>query len=772
MKRWFSTAAAALVFGASLTLLSPAVGQPVGTSSPPTIPSPPIVGLDVPDTVNVIVPQARRHSWRIEQPRVELATAGATVAIDDQLATTTLELALRNTASVPQEAALLIPVPEGATIRSFQYDGTGPEPTAKILPKEDARRLYDSIVSKQKDPGLLEFAGLNVIKSSVFPIPANTTQSVRIVYEQVLSADAGRLDYVLPRSESLGASGATWTMKGTIKHARGVASVYSPSHDLSSEIKNGVATFSVSDASARAGGALRLSVMAAPAEAGSIAASVFAYPDPTLGENSGYFMLIMSPPGSASRGAGETALKRDLTIVIDRSGSMRGEKMQQAKDAAVNILQGLEDGESFSIIDYSDSLASFAPSPTKMNAKTRGEGIAYVKSLEANGGTNIHDAVLEALRPAPAEGSLPLVLFLTDGLPTVGETRETAIREAAEKANAHKRRLFTFGVGYDVNSPLLSNLARVSRGAPTFVMPSENVEQKVSQVFRRLQGPVLASPVLTALRGGEPDTRMIREVLPGALGDVFEGDQVIVVGQYFGTDRLTLRLSGERAGGSGSFDVNVSLKDASARQSFVPRTWATRKIAALIAQVRDAQAGGDISDPASNPKTKELVDEIVRLSLRWGIMTEYTSFIATEPSVALNDHATIRRMALDNLAERAVVRAGAASVNQEANLGGMAAAPMVSGTQLYLDKDMKEVEITTVQMVGDQTFYRRGARWVDQRVQAKEADPVDETIDVGTARFAEVLETLREQNLLGVLALEGEVEVQMGVKRVLIRNRG
>ncbi len=718
------------------------------------------------DEVNVIVPVARRPVWNQSATPVALQSMTAMVDIDEQTAVTQLELTLHNPAGRAREAQVLIPVPEGATIRSFQYDGTGPEPTAKLLPRDEARRIYDTIVASMRDPGLLEFAGSSVIRSSVFPIPAGATQKVRITFEQVIAADAGRLDYYLPRTESLASSGVAWTVQGSVKSKTPIASVYSPSHDLIAEKQGEKWTFKVTERGASNPGALRLSVLRRPDAPDGVAASVFAYPDASLGENSGYFLLLMNLPSAQVKA--EDMTKREITLVIDRSGSMRGEKMDQAKAAGQSIVQGLRDGELLNIIDYSDSLSSFSPKPIIVDAKSRAEAAAYIKGLEANGGTNIRDALVEAVTPSPQAGTLPIVLFLTDGLATVGETRESAIREAVAKANGFNRRIFTFGVGYDVNSPLLSSIARATRGATTFVLPGENVETKVSQVFRRLNGPTLAEPTIVGLdAGGAVSTRIIRSTLPSNLPDVFEGDQIIIAGEYHGVTRLPLRLAGTVGGQAKQFDMALDLRDASARNAFVPRMWASRRMGGLIDQIRESTADNPRIDTTKDAKTKELVDEIVRLSTRWGIMTEYTSFIATEPKM---DHLRALSTAVRNLEDRAADRAGAAGVNQESNAAAMQSPSPMSGRQVYFDKDMRKVEVATVQMIGNQTLFRRGQRWVDSRLPIREDDGADEVVQVGTARYQEVVDELSKQDLLGVLGLDGEVDMQIGGKRVRVQN--
>ncbi len=151
--------------------------------------------------------------------------------------------------------------------------------------------------------------------------------------------------------------------------------------------------------------------------------------------------------------------------------------------------------------------------------------------MTARGGTNIHDALLESLRPAPAEGTLPIVLFMTDGLPTIGQTSEASIRDLARQHNPHHKRIFSFGVGVDVNTPLLEKIAYENRGFTTFILPAEDVEVKVGRVFDRLKGPVLADPELTI--GGD-GPRRVSALIPDRLPDLFEGDQIVLLGQYRG----------------------------------------------------------------------------------------------------------------------------------------------------------------------------------------------------------------------------------------------
>jgi Ca-activated chloride channel family protein len=729
----------------------------------------------IPEHVNIIVPPMPPRPWPGRPDPVRLSGVNLSIGINDQVSTSTLELTLTNPSGAPQEAQVLLPVPDGVAIRSLQYDGVGPEPKAEILPRDEARRIYESIVNRYKDPALVEFVGLNLLKTSVFPVPPNGSQKLRLTYEQLLPLDGNRVDFAMPRSEALAGGQVAWTITADITSKRPIATVYSSSHDIVTErvsatrVRARLTTKSEADR-----GSFRLSYVTEKPGGDALAATVFAYPSADAGpEGGGYFLLLAAPPATMSEH--RPKVKREVILVLDRSGSMRGEKMKQVREAAIQIVRGLEDGEAFNIVDYSDTIASFAEKPVVKDAATAKEAEAYLARLEANGGTNIHDALAEALRTPPTDGMLPIVLFLTDGLPTVGERSETRIREAAKAMNKEHRRLFTFGVGFDVNTPLLVALANNSRAASTFVLPEEDVEVKVSQVYRRLVGPVMAFPALgVAGAPGPVRARPIREVLPAELPDVFEGDQIVVLGQYTGEKPVQLRITGQLAGREVSFDATIDPKAASARNGFVPRIWATRKVAALVDEVR--QAGADGVKP-EDTRMKELVDEIVRLSTRYGILTEYTAFLAREDVAFAPGAATrLRAEVHENLQHRAVGgRTGAAGVSQQVDVAAKSAAanaPAATGGLYYMagdDGKEKAVRATNIQQVADRTFFNRSNRWVDSQILDKEGEAPDRTVEFGTEAYFRLAADLAKEDRQSVLAQGGDVYLLVGRERVLVR---
>jgi Ca-activated chloride channel family protein len=736
---------------------------------------------------NLIVPQSRSYSLSGSQQQVEITGVTADVRILEQVATTTMDVSLANPTNRLQEAEMLVPVPDGAVVRSFTFEGSAKEPTAKLLPKAEAQSIYRSIVAKLRDPALLEFSSYSLIRSSVFPIAAGGKQRVRITYEQVLKADGNRIDYVLPRSESFEGSAIPWTISLRITASAPISGVYSPSHQVTVENSgNQIALVKTAPNKQLEPGPFRLSYLA---NSSQITASLMAYPDARAG--GGYFLLLAGVPADLQQQ--QSAMKREVTLVLDRSGSMKGEKIEQVRSAALQVLEGLDDGEAFNIIDYSDTVAKFSEQPVIKDEKMLGQARNYIKRIKADGGTNIHDALVEALRQPPTPNMLPLTIFLTDGLPTVGVTGEAQIRKAVVETNAHKRRIFSFGVGYDLNAPLLTSISSATRGTPTFVFPHENVEAKVSHVFKRLSGPVLADPQLATLdTSGAVTTRAVREVLPIELNDVFEGDQLVLLGQYQTGEPLHFRLSGNYLGAPRTFDFKFDLSKTTTRNAFVPRLWASRKIARLVEIITEDGAENTASyyyrkaasaaaynsagirptTPTAaeyDPKLKELVDEIVRLSTEFGVLTEYTAFLAMD-GTDLTNLESLNVRARDSLVNNAQnVRSGMGGVTQASNISNQISQSSANRSNGYLAQNMQRVEITTVQQITDRTFFKRNNRWVDANALKNESAKPDRVIEFGTPEFYKLVDQLVREGREGILALSGELLLVVDGKTVLIK---
>ncbi len=720
---------------------------------------------------HIIVPQSR--SWRpapdVEAIRIE--KVGARVEILEQAATTTLDIHLRNPGRRPAEAVLLVPVPDGAVVHAFDFQGAAAEPTAKLLPASEARRTYDTIVAQVRDPALLEFAGYGLIRTSVFPVPPGGTQRVRLAYHQILATDSNRMDYVLLRSELLDAE-VPWEVSVEIECRSPIATVYSPSHNLA--IKRhapGRLSLRAQEGGRIEAGPFRLSCLL---ERSGLSASLFAYPDPKVG--GGYFLLLAGLP--AAPPAKERRVLREITVVIDRSGSMAGGNMDQAKAAALQVIEGLLDGESFNIIDYSNGVELFAPKPVLRTEESVRQARAYLGALRPLGGTNIHDALVEALRQPPSPGMLPIVLFLTDGLPTIGRTSEVAIRELVEQGNPHRRRVFTFGVGHDVNVPLLDRIAEVTRSTSTYVLPGEDVEVKVAQVYRRLFGPVFSGAKLETLdAAGNVTTLAVRELIPMVLPDLFDGDQLVLLGQYRGEAPLRFRVGGNFLGEDRQFLMEFPLDGTTTRNAFVSRLWAGRRIAYLIDQIRQGGAAGAerpavVGDSIFNdPRFRELREEILRLSTEFGILSEYTSFLATEGTNLAAWDALAAECGREIEGKAVRVRSGGGAVAQGLNVDKGKKQERVAAKSAFYNSKMEEVEVENVVQVCDRGFFKRGDAWIDGNVIAQKGDiKADRTVVFGTPEFAALLDALVLEGRQALVARKGEIFLRYQNLNILVRN--
>jgi len=714
----------------------------------------------------------------------------ADVLISGTVAKTTITMVVSNPTRSRAQAQVVLPVPAGSAISTFGIDGIGDEPTAELLPREEATRRYQEIVRKMVDPGLLEFVGNAMIQSSVFPVEPGAERTVTIEYEQVLDAHRGTVEYVLPRSSATSNTGIAWDLNIEVESDKDdLGTVFSPSHPIVST-PHGDRRMSVEVPMLDEPGAF---VLYAATSAATDEPTVLMYP---TDDTSGYFMFVADAPDSADSD-GDPML-RDVTIVIDRSGSMRGEKLEQAKEAAKQVVYGMRNGERISIVDYSSDVRSYADSSVVITKDSRKQVVEYIDRIRSGGGTNLHDALIEALTQPSDERMLPLVLFMTDGLATEGKTGEVEIRDAAAKNNASDRRVFTFGVGLDVNAPLLDAISQQTSAEPTYVLPGEDVEMKVGRVFDQLNGPVMLD---TAFYGGVGEfcgTGMTKEMMEqinqsrvhsiedGGLGDLYTGSRVVILGKYENPSKMAMwmRLTGTHNDQHVVIGTHASMQETSARYGFIPRLWAQQRIDSLIDQIRISTADG------SKPND-ELVEEITKLSLEHGVMTEYTAFLASE-DMSINElvrenefgESDMTTQAWSQMESQTASRSGSAGVSQSLNRKDSRVSDLAlrvaphstvqsSGmkkSNAYYDADMNRIEITTVQRGAGSTLYRKDGRWIDGSVSENIEQTIDETIEFATDEYWLLVEDLTSQGRQWIVANRGEIELMNHGKRILVQN--
>jgi len=749
--------------------------------------------VPLPRPIRIVPPSPPPISYKIK----ELAMHAN---IKDQVGQVQVTQTFVNTGSAVIQAQFVFPLPYDGAIDRLTFMVDGKEYDAKLLPKDQARAIFESYVRQTKDPALLEWIGQGMFQTSVFPIPPGAERKVIIKYSQLLRKDQNLTDFLYPLATAKYTSSPVEkvTLHANIESSSEIKTVYSPTHAVNIQRSDANhAVVSLEQTNVVPGTDFRLFYDAAP---GKLSANVLSYrPDPN---DEGYFLLLASPEIKSQM---QDPPKKTVIFVLDRSGSMSGKKIEQAKEAVKFVLNNLKEGDTFNIVAYDSTVESWKPELQKHDDATRKAAIGFVEGIYAGGSTNIDGALSTALSQISDTSRPNFVIFLTDGLPTHGETNEQKIAANAKAKNQSKVRIVSFGVGYDVNSRLLDRISRDNFGQSEYVRPNENIEASVSKLYNRMSSPVMTDvKVAIDVEGG--DANSVNRLYPKQVWDIFAGEQIVIAGRYKKPGAGKVVISGKVGSEEKKFDFPATLADKSGDQSyaFVEKLWAIRRVGEIIDQL-------DL-----HGKNDELVKELVELSTKHGILTPYTSFLADDQArpgqladvranVELAERLSLRLgeaegrsgvaqraekkyyQSADNLDEvarsaRPQAEAGEASAppanaygsssgprsRAAGGLGksaGKPAAPSSSAggyggvTIRDIDTD-REVAADGVRKAGDETVYRRGKMLI--AANAKEIDPEKDKAKIKAIKrfseeyFALVKANNRQEN--AILAQQGEEE--------------
>ena len=474
----------------------------------------------------------------VEIKPMETRAHSADIAIDGQAASVSVEAVFFNPNGVQIEGTYFFPLPANVAVSQFSMVVNGKEMKGELLDAQKARQVYEDIVRRLKDPGLLEYVGMQMIKVRVFPIMPASEVKVRLAFQHLVEKDAGMYMLRYPLSSAMPADRkpvGQVTLRVNLTSRIALKNIYSPTHAIDKTQKsdfNAVVGFEAKNVMPDRDFLLYWS----EAEE-DIGANLLTHRPP--GE-AGYFMLMLSPKIEVAEA--QIAAK-DVIFVLDRSGSMQENgKIDQAKGALRYCVQKLRDRDRFNLITFSTTVSAFRDGLMPATRENIQAAVEFIDKIEAAGGTAIDEALEVALKMAAAAQGLPMVLFLTDGLPTVGETDVERILKNARERNAKAARIFAFGVGFDVNAHLLDRLAEEGRGARDYVKPQENIELKVSNLYAKVDSPVL-SDVEVIYEGVK-----VEDVYPRRPPDIFRGSQMVLLGRFEGQGEHALRVRGKVAG--------------------------------------------------------------------------------------------------------------------------------------------------------------------------------------------------------------------------------
>jgi len=618
-------------------------------------------------------------------PPLAIKSHRVAVEIDSQLAVTKVEQVFQNNTDRVLEATYIFPLPPGATINDFAMYINGKRMSGQLVEKTKARKIYTDIVRRMKDPGLLEYLGGNLFKLNIYPIPANGKQKLEVQYSEVLKRDSGMHKYVYPLKTEEPASKTLddFTVSMTIKSKDPISNIYSPSHKIGITKKND-----------------REAVLGFEKDAASLDRDVIVYytvSDKSFGVNlmttkpeakkDGYFMLLITPKAYFKA---DEILPRDVCFVLDTSGSMQTDnKLKQAQEALKHCVSGLSAKDRFTVIAFSTGVNPMSKELLDATDENKTQASAFIDKQEAMGGTAIHAALVQAVyMQRKNETERPyVVVFLTDGRPTVGEDRNEEIVKAVGGKGANVR-IFTWGVGTDVNTHLLDLIAEKTRAVSEYVQPKEGIEQKVSLFFNKMSKPVLSAPTI------DWGKVKVENVYPKQLPDLFAGQQVTVFGRYTGHGDAAITLVGNVRGKKAAQTFEATYGPA-AGNSFIEKLWASRHVGFLLDEIR------------LRGEKKELKDTVIALSRKYGIQTPYTSYLVLETEKDYARHG-ITREGGGSGAFRA--HAGRAIVGGIAPKGPAAGgAPDSAGKPARRPANLKELRMRMARVKEDEKRLEGGA---------------------------------------------------------------
>ncbi|MEL6049991.1 VIT domain-containing protein, partial [Methanothrix soehngenii] len=617
------------------------------------------------------------------------------IQIKDQVATTRVDQVFVNDNPWTAEGTYIFPLPEGAAVSDFVMWVDGKAVHGEILEADEARTIYDDVVRRMKDPALLEYVGRKALKASVFPIPPGEERKIELEYSQILPVENGLVHYIYPLSTERFSSRPLedLVVRAQIESREPLKAVYSSRHEVSIDREDdyhALLGLEQSDVLPDRDFELFYTISSE-----KIGLNLLSFKEE--GQD-GFFLLLAAPDVKVNE---EEIVVKDIILVLDTSGSMQGEKMDQAKEAARYVLNHLNPLDRFAIVSFATTTRSFSPSLEPAAQADKGKD--FLDRLEAMGSTDINRAMIEAVGLAEEVRPTTLI-FLTDGLPTEGVTVTGAILDNVAREAPDNVRIFSFGVGDDVDTDLLDQISLDHGGASTYVRPGEEIDEEVSAFYRRVKMPVLSD---LSLDWGDI---IVDQVYPQRIPDLFAGSQLIMLGRYRegGPAKITLK------GMVNQEERSYTYEDLSFRKEggddFIPRLWATRAVGYYLTQIR------------LYGEKQEWIDSIVSLSTRYGIITPYTSFLVQEKDIFSTQG---REEIISDFEEEMAAAAaepafGEAAVEKAVYQKSLSAAPVGAAVPVNMsvstgiDGTSKMVRVSEVlKNVGSKTFLWRNDTWID-----------------------------------------------------------
>ena len=526
------------------------------------------------------------------------------ITVEDGIATVIIEEEFENTSTRLLEAVYLFPIPSSAVISDFTMKIGDQILKGEVLPADEAREIYQEIVAKMKDPALLEYVGTQLIRMSIYPFEPGERRQFFIEYSQPLEISSNSYSMIYPLKIDSFLSAPIGSVSVRISVPLQIAEVYSPTHPFveTTGVSGREYVFIGNDLIPNSDVALVLT-----SSEDEIPSSLATHWDEST--NEGYFLLTLIP-----RIKEEIVIPKDVVFVLDISGSMYGEKIEQAKRALEQVLQMLRPGDRFALVTFDGRVHNLTGS--LLDASEKAEWIEKVRRIQADGMTNIYDALQTSIDMFSKydTGRFKALLFLTDGEPTEGITDiGRIISDATPEARARNVHLFSFGVGTGVVAELLDRLVQENAGRVSYIVEGESIEAKVTDLYRSIETPALENVTVSI------ENLDVRKTLPEGPYSLFSGQALRISGIYFDEGDMRVTVEGTRGGEKYRYEYLFKTSKRS-DSPFIERIWAQKRIAHLANLYR--------YDPSLTEAEKdELKLEIIALSKKFNIINEFTSYL-------------------------------------------------------------------------------------------------------------------------------------------------
>ncbi len=679
----------------------------------------------------IVIPKPPRphpHPWpRFNPFPLEVKYHKVNVKIEGQVATTYIDQVFYNPSRRRLEGYYLFPIPKNSFIKKFSIFVNGKELSAELLDSKKARRIYEDIVRKMKDPALLEYSGEGVFKVRIYPIEPYSEKRVEMSYTEILNKDNNTFEYLYPlNTEKFSAKPLkNVSINVEIKSDESIKNIYCPTHKVEIIRKNkhkAIVGYEEKDIKPEIDFKLYYDT-----NKKDLGFSLTSYKK--RGEE-GFFFLSLSP-GFVTKI--DRIIEKDITFVIDVSGSMAGKKLVQAKSALLFCIENLNKGDGFDIIKFSTEAEALFENLRPVNKINLRKARSFIENLRAIGGTNIDEALTLALNRGKRKSRPYIIIFLTDGKPTIGETNEDQLLKKIKWKNNSNARIFTFGIGNEINTHLLDKITEFTKAYRTYISTDEDIEIKVSNFYKKVQ-----SPVLTNLKLNFSKNIRISKMYPKNLPDMFKGSSLTILGRYKNSGKTGVILEGKVGNKKREFEYYGNFKGSELNPSynFIPSLWASRRIGFLLDSIR------------LHGKSKELVDEITQLARTYGIITPYTSYLIVEDEKLRVRRREIRSIdqtlggtyGHDHNFERKNkeefsslnLKSGSPSIRiskeiQELNKASNYVQTKQGQSRLYYKDKKGEIQNVSqeIKNILGRAFYNIGKTWVDSKVQSQKKKQIN-----------------------------------------------